>query len=204
MKLKHGLAATLAAFAFIFGCVGPQARAQGNFLVNGGFDTDASGWSASNISQFGGFEPAKGNPGGYYFLDAPSSSTDPATISQTVNSLTPGGVYVISGDYAYGAATSTAPSFGVSVNGTVLYSTTMSLDPNWHHFSVVFTADSSTAILTLSAPINGTSVPAAIDNISLVAVPEPSTLCMSVIAVALSTVIVQFRKRRLQVGSDRN
>jgi hypothetical protein len=75
--------------------------AQGNLVINGTFDTDASGWVTNNIGRDGGYYSGKGNPGGFYLLDnTPAPGVSP-TISQTVNGLNPGSEYIIFGSYVW-------------------------------------------------------------------------------------------------------
>jgi hypothetical protein len=155
--------------------------AQGNLIVNGGFDIDSSGWTLTNVAGNGGAGPGdKGNPGGMISLKSvtPSPATDP-TISQTVNSLTPGIVYVVSGDYEnmtqiHGGLV----SFGVAIDSVLFFQTSAPFDFNWHTFSFDYTATSSSALLSIAAEMNGTSVYYGIDNIAMYAVPEPSAGCL--------------------------
>jgi hypothetical protein len=170
----------LAAFAL---SLPPQlATAQGNLVVNGGFDTDASGWIATYIGANGGYQPSKGDPGGFFFLDnTPSPSTYP-TISQTINGLIPTDSYVVSGNYAYsdnyGSGSSTDPSFGVAINGIFLFEATIPTNADWQNFSFLYTATSASAVLSLSSQVNGTTISYLIDNISMYAVPEPGILSL--------------------------
>ena len=100
-----------------------------NLVVNGGFDTDTTGWTASN-NAFGGYRCCKGNPGGFCWLDAatPSATTDP-TLSQMVTGLVSGASYVVSGDYEKlidrGGGSPTGLSFGVAIDGVFLRSATV-------------------------------------------------------------------------------
>jgi len=187
----------LSAFAFLL--LPRLATAQGNLVVNGGFDSSAAGWALINGASW----PLLGNPGNAVGLDnlSPSPSTDP-TASQTINGLTPGFIYSISGDYQKqkdrGATTtpSTDNSFGVAIDGTFLFEAASStnIDVNWYNFNFLYTATSSSALLSLSSQINGTGVSYAIDNISMQAVPEPSSLCLIGIGGIVSAIF--FRNRR--------
>lgn len=166
--------------------IATQAHAQGNLVFNGGFDTDASGWTGGNLGLSAGYRPDKGNPGGFFVLDNanPSSSTDPI-ISQMITGLEFGNTYVISGSYQYGidrgGGSPTAPSFGVAIDGVSFFTTPMPslIDrPNWLNFSFFYAATSSTVTLSLSAQMNGTGVSYGIDNIVMSAVPEPSSFAL--------------------------
>jgi len=157
----------------------PQlANTQGNMVVNGGFDTDASGWLTNNIGRDGGFYSGKGDPGGYFLLDnVPSPSLYP-TISQVINNLIPGGKYTISGSYAYslglGDALSTNASFGVAIDGAFLFEAVAQQGSSWQNFSFIYTATAPSVTLGLSSQINNTQVSYLVDNIAMYAIPEPS------------------------------
>lgn len=153
----------------------PDWAAAQNFVLNGGFDTNAVGWTATNTENGGGYRSSKGNPGGFFHLDTqPSSTTDP-TISQQVNGLIPGVSYTVSGDYEKivdrGGGSPTALSFGVAIDGVFLYEAQQS-DFAWHTFTFVFVAASPSVSLSISAQRNGTGVSYGIDNIVLQ--PTPS------------------------------
>jgi hypothetical protein len=185
--------------AVVLSCFSQSANAQGNLVVNGGFDSSAAGWTLTNGASW----PLSGNPGNAVGLDnpSPSPSTDP-TASQTINSLTPEAIYIVSGDYQKqkdrGVTTtpSTDNSFGVAIDGTFLFEAASStnIDLTWYSFNFLYTATSSSALLSLSSQINGTGVSYAIDNISMQAVPEPSSLCLIGVGGIVSTML--FRNRR--------
>lgn len=182
MKPHLTLKTCIVSSALVFWLLPQRATAQGNLVVNGSFDTNASGWVITNTSGFG-YQSILGNPGGFVLLDniAPSPSTDP-TASQTINGLIPGAIYSISGDYEKqkdrGATVtpSTDNSFGVAMDGVFLFEAASStnLDLTWYSFNFLYTASSSSVLLSLSSQINGTGVSYGIDNISMIAVPEPT------------------------------
>ena len=151
------------------------AIAQGNLVVNGGFDTDASGWTTNGSSGY--CESLKGNPGGCFDLYG--------SISQTVNSLTPSFSYLVSGSYdVAGGTLGSTPSFGVAMNGVFLFEVTPP-DYAWHSFSFTYTANNSSVVLSLTAGVYGTSDVFRIDNISMGAVPEPSGLSLFGVGILL-------------------
>ena len=172
-------------------------EAQGNLVVNGGFDFNAAGWIITNVLG-SGYESTKGNPPGDVALDSlsPSLSTDP-TASQTITSLTPGTTYVVSGDYRNitdrGGGSPTDFSFGVSIDGVLLFEAAQQTPNNWRNFNFLYTATASSALLSLSAQINGTGVSYAIDNIAM-DVPEPSSLWLMGVGGIASAMF--FRNRR--------
>jgi len=153
-----------------------RSFAQGNMILNGNFDNDASAWTLSGAV----WEPAKGNPGGFVALGNGSTNTLNATASQTVSSLSPGIAYLLTGDYAkaFNPKGDTGISFGVAIDGAYLFSSADPNDFNWHRFSFTFAPTSPSAVLSLSAEINGTQVAWQIDNISMVAIPEPSAAAL--------------------------
>jgi len=168
------LAAEIFLTALALLCLAPSANAQGNMVVNGGFDTDASGWVLTNIGSGGGYHSSFGNPPGSVVLDYPSSPDVP-TASQEINGLTPGGLYIFSGQYrAIAGKDFTDNSFGVALDGVFLFEATAPGDSNWHDFNFDYTATSANALLGLSAQINGTGFSYGIDNIAIYAILEPS------------------------------
>ena len=154
------------------------ASAQGNLVVNGGFDADASGWMT--YSDSGYYDPLGGDPGGCFVLSS--------GINQAITGLVPGLNYVVSGSYKYSGTTE--GSLGVVVGYYIYLFDVAPNDNNWNSFNLLFTATSSSAYLglgpepiDLSLPIGQ---PFAIDNISMEAVPEPSIMslfCISVLFV---------------------
>lgn len=170
-----------------------RAKAQGNLVFNGGFNVNTAGWTLTNGASYAYI----GNPGLAVGLDneIPSPSINP-TASQTINSLTPATSYIVSGDFQKlkdrgGSAAN--PSFGVAIDGVFLFQAVAPSDANWHSFNFLYGATSSSALLSLSAQINGTATSYAIDNISIVAVPEPSTVAL---AIAGWSVLFYFRRGR--------
>ncbi len=151
------------------------AEGQGTLIVNGYFNTDASGWTTNAASGY--YELLKGDPGGCFTLYG--------SIGQTVDNLTPGSTYRIAGSYDVEAGgVGSTPSFGVTLNGILAYQVAP-LDYAWHNFSFNYTATSSTAVLDLIAGINGTGDDYRVDNISMATVPEPGALSLVGLGTAL-------------------
>ncbi len=171
-------------FVALLGAFTTETQAQGNLVSNGGFDTDAAGWTTNNLGLGAGYRSSKGNPGGFFVLDSsPLLVADP-TISQIITGLAIGNTYIISGNYQYnidrGGGSPTDASLGVAIDGVYLFTTAKPslIDlPKWLNFSFFYTATSTSAALSLSAQMNNTGVAYGIDNISMSPVPEPST-CM--------------------------
>ena len=178
MKLYTTLKTSIVLAASALSLIPQSATAQGNLVFNGGFDHDASGWTATNI-QVGvgyGYDPLKGNPGGCFWLwSGPSSSLTPV-ISQPINGLIPGSTYLVSGDYSVaGGSLGATPSFGVAIDGIYLFEVAPTIG-TWQSFSYSYTATDSSALLSLAAEMNGTHVAYRVDNIFMEGVPEPNSL----------------------------
>jgi hypothetical protein len=175
MKIYHTLKNCIV--LIILSLSWPQlSSGQGNLVVNGGFDVDASGWILTNGATFA--DPIKGDPGGWVGLDSssPSLTTDP-TISQSINGLLSGETYTVSGNFKKTINRNgiiTGLSFGVAVDGNFLFEAADPGNFNWQSFTFLYTATSSSALLSLSSQMNGTQVSYGIDNISMQVVPEPS------------------------------
>ena len=165
----------------ILSCFIESVAAQGNLVVNGGFDTDASGWTTDASSGY--YEPLKGDPAGCFTLYG--------SIRQTVNSLTPGFSYFVSGSYeieAYGIEG--APSLAVAMNGVSLDNIRPRNYP-WQSFSFIYTATSSSVVLSLT----GTSDVFRIDDIAMYAVPEPNSLCLMGVGGMMSALFFRHRRK---------
>ncbi|MFC6221992.1 FG-GAP-like repeat-containing protein [Hymenobacter artigasi] len=137
-------------------------------VVNGTFDTNATGWTAANVDGNGGYRSTGGNPGGMYILNDNGNSTTDPTLSQTVTGLTVGATYLLRGSYEnfYNSGAVGTPAFAVDLNGTQL-----STFPNpgvvWTPFSLRFTATATSHTLAFRGEIGTTDIDIAIDNISL-------------------------------------
>jgi hypothetical protein len=176
----------------ILSCFIQSVVAQGNLVVNGGFDTDASGWTLTNVGF--GYLPTGGNPPGCVDLDNPSSLYAP-TASQEINSLTPGTFYIVSGDYQSGGKGIANNSFGVALDGVYLFEANSPPTYNWYSFSFEYMATSTSALLSISAQLNGTDYPYAIDNIAVNAVPEPNSLCLMGVGGMMSALFFRHRRK---------
>jgi len=168
-----------------------SARAQGNLVVNGAFDSDFSGWMAYNCLWIG-----QGKPSGYVSLIMYPDA--PASLSQTIYGLTIGNTYIVSGDYSNGSSTS-YQNLEVSIDG-VPYVTVAGTgqELNWSTFNFSFIAGSATMTLDIVGSISTMKGYWFIDNISMVAVPEPGSLCLLGLGVA-GGLLFQRRKKGLQI-----
>jgi len=149
------------------------AIAQGNLVVNGGFN-GATGWVITNGAFY---QSIQGNPDGCVVLDSvsPSASTDPSA-TQTVTGLTPGAAYAVSGQYAIskdrGSGPYTNTSFGMTIGGSVMFEALAPTNMAWRTFAFSYTATSPTATITLSSQINGTGQSYYIDNVAVQPFPS--------------------------------
>jgi len=153
-----------------------SASAQGNLVVNGGFDTDASGWSITNINPYGfggGYRSDFGNPAGSVSLYNDNTSANAPTASQEIDSLTPGTTYIISGDYWSGGLMG-SNSLSVALDGITLFEEDVPVSSAWNTFSFDYTATSTSALLSLYTTTFGKAYGSYIDNIAMYATPEPS------------------------------
>lgn len=198
-RLAAQRASILAASILLF--LHHSAPAQGNLVFNGGFNTNAAGWTLSNGASW----PWGVNPSYAVGLDniSPSPFTDP-TASQTINGLIPGTTYIVSGDYLMGkdrgGGSPTDPSFGVAIDGTFLFQAVAPGNVNWPQFSFNYTASASSALLSLSSQINGTGVSYIIDNIAVQVIPEPHPAPMLLLGLMIIGV---FSRCRFKASSPR-
>ena len=124
-------------------------------FVNGGFDTDASGWAVHNCNEGNGFEAENGNPGGYVCLNEYGTCDVDPTVEQVVTGFIPGLTYTISGDYRTYVdwiGNQFAESFVVTVDSAVVGSWARSpVGTDWYPFSVDFVATGFTHLIGFSA-----------------------------------------------------
>lgn len=195
------LAGVLAAAALLLAA--PVAQA--SLITNGNFDVmvptigTGGGWTASSNDGNGGWRSTGGNTGGsndgYYIINdngaGASGATDPS-IAQTLNGLTIGATYLVTGDFTNrynccGASGSTALSFGVDLSpgGLLIQLANPGSYPNWYSFSTSFIATQTSHTIRFSAERNGSDVEYALDNIAVnQAVPEPGSLALAGLALA--------------------
>jgi hypothetical protein len=161
--------------AWLASSVHSQLITNGNFSTLVPRNSTGGGWTSSHIDGAGGHQPTGGNPGGNFILnDTGPLGSDP-TISQSVSGLTPGGSYLLTGDYAsvyssFGVATKL--SFAVDIDG--LNKTKLGrpgAEGVWGSFAVPFWAAASSALISFRAEIDGDDSSYRIDNIDLIGCP---------------------------------
>jgi len=158
-------------------------------------------WGPGNGSNNG--LPASSPAGGNYV--GADGAFQVGAISQTINGLTPGQYYAVSFDWA-GAQQSgfngvTTEDWLVSL-GSDTESTPILTDPNngftgWQQQTLGFTADSSSEVLSFLAQGTPDGEPpfSLLDNVSMVATPEPSPLVAMFVG-ALVLGAISFRRFR--------
>ena len=175
----------------LLSCFIQSVAAQGNLVVNGGFDTDASNWTITN-DDAGGYTSDFGNPPGSVSMFS-SGPTNAPTVSQEINSLSPGSLYDVSGNYMRGSVSGvTDNGFGVALDGIYLFETTAPMNYTWYSFSFDYTATSTSTLLSLSTLIGEKGSGYTIDNIAMDAVPEPSAISLVFLG---SGVLIYVRNR---------
>ena len=154
------------------------AVAATELVVNGGFDTDGSGWVYNNLGTDGGWRAGIGNPPGSFWLNhngGPVGGDPDPMLSQSL-ATSPGTSYTLSFEVAQYVINSGAPAFAVDIDGVQQASFT--LGPTWASHTLDFTAVSSSTLLSFRAEINGTDNDALLDNVSVMVVPEPRTYAL--------------------------
>lgn len=188
MKPHVTLKASMVLTVLALSCSSQSIMAQGNLVVNGGFDTDASGWTLTNGS---GYQSSFGNPPGSILLS--NDSINAPTASQEINSLTPETTYIVSGGYFSGGVNGNN-SLSVALDGIPLFETNAPANFTWNNFSFDYTAASPNALLSLSTPTHGKGYGLIIDNISMQVVPEPNSFCLIGVGGVMGAML--FRNRR--------
>ena len=116
-------------------------------LLNGGFDSDPSGWELHNFDPWSGWTADYGNPAGCVCLNEFGSCAVDPGVTQLLTGLIPGLPYTIDGEYRpfadpYGNPL--AESFVVTIDSVVVAS--FARGPNglgWSPFTATFTATAS-------------------------------------------------------------
>lgn len=182
-----------------------------NFLYTPG-TVDTTGAGASHLKLWG---PNDGSNNG--FTNSPTGGNFLASngvyqagpIQQIINGLVIGQSYLLSFDWAgaqqYNFSGVTTEGWQVSL-GSQTFTTNMITNVShgftgWRTQTFTFTATAATEVLSFLAkgtPPSGAPPFSLLDNVSLVAVPEPGTLWEMAIGALALVGVVMFRRRRLQ------
>jgi hypothetical protein len=191
----------LAIMAFASVVVANSARASFNLITDGDFSTPGQGVGGYTYAPTGSpwtFSPLIGGVSGSGITYIPSafentplniqagflqtaggsvSSTDPASISQ-VFSAPAAGSYDLSFMYAGRTYDGGTTTFKVSVDGSSVFTVTPLSGQNFTPESLIVTLANGnhTLAFTSTAPVIGYDETAFIGNVSLTAVPEPTTI----------------------------
>lgn len=170
-----------------------QAAVATPLITNGGFNTDASGWTLGGGSGCYSAWTANGNGTGAVVMNACGSADSDPTVSQTVSDLVIGHTYLLSWDQKLDSAYSGygyGKTFGIFLGadgGMPLYTNEI---PNttWQSLSTSFVATSTSQLITFAAELDQrttgvslrTDVSYQIDNVALkdTSVPEPASIAL--------------------------
>ena len=158
-------------------------------------------WDAANggTSTWNGLAAGSGN---FAALDG---DFETSAISQTINGLTVGKTYLLGFDYAFGQQTGfsgdTLQKLTASFGGLSATSSTFTVPSHgftgWQFVSGLVTATSSSETLSFLANGNLPVPPfALVSNVSLTAVPEPSTWALTILGFAGLGAALRVRRRQ--------
>jgi hypothetical protein len=182
MKLLNIATKLIASFA-VLACNCSSMMAQTNYIVNGTFSTGTTysvlGWTLGGGSSLNN---KNGDPTPCLDLGG--------TATQTISDLTIGGTYTISGNYYTTTSDSTTLMLEILIDGVAVaeYSGTAM---TWESFTYDYTATESSITLNFTR-IGGNAC--LIDNITMYAVPEPSTVAL----LALGLGAIGLARRKVQ------
>ncbi len=133
-------------------------------VVNGGFDTDDSGWETSVHSGWVSDLGCDGLPGSCFVN---SVINDVGWIQQSISGLTPSGVYRISGCYKTMFEWFGGPSFQAQIDGEVMFEGGFTRMDNWTPFEFDFVAAGADVMLRFESQVGGTDSDYVVDMIRL-------------------------------------
>ena len=174
---------------------GSARAADGEFVVNGAFDTDLAGWTVPDSGGCGNTTwVADGNPGGSAWINACGEAGSDPSIEQVLVGLIVGETYTLSGEYRSVVSSIGDPAkpdaFEIELDGTVILSLPRPtpVATAWTAFTVDFTATATSHTIAFYAERDGDDSDFAIDNVSVVGETEaPATASPSASAIVVPT-----------------
>ena len=126
-----------------------------------------------------------------------------ASISQEISGFSVGAEFLVGIDFNARDCCGGLPIASISINDVLIGSTTDLLpdpgtvspvggDTPWYHADVPFTANTETLTLTISSEVIGGDGTLVVDNISISAIPEPTSSLLALLGAGL----LVFRRRR--------
>jgi hypothetical protein len=177
VNMKKRLALTLAAAS---ACLLAALPAQGNLIVNEGFETGSlSPWTTIGAGAAGVFSfPAGIAHTGTYgvSLGAPLSPTPAGGISQTVVGLVAGQTYLLDFWARVALGDGNGVSLSVTLDGLPASIFSLSGATGYTEFTATFTPTAAGDLSFLAANTGTAATKVYLDDVSLTAVPEPSTM----------------------------
>ena len=168
------------------------------------------GPGASNYSNNGfTYDTLPGAGGNYIAADGDTIYND--AITQTVTGLTVGAQYLLSFDYAAaqenGNCCATTKSWQVSFGGSTFTAPTISTPAQgfapWRQVSTTFVATATSQLLSFLAVGGPTGAPpfSLLDNVSLSAVPEPTTWAVTFLGGVGLLMVLRYRNKRAETSA---
>ncbi|PWU21513.1 MAG: hypothetical protein C5B50_01585 [Verrucomicrobia bacterium] len=150
----------------------PASFQNGDFSTAVPSNGTGGGWTTSDlIGPPTGWQATGGNPGACFLLNEVGSQGQNPTISQTICCLSTGQCYKIRWQtkiQAYLSNPQGLPSFGVFVDGNLIYSYDGdSDDTSWHQYSASFVATNSCQTISFEAELDPTDVSYYLDNVTI-------------------------------------
>lgn len=140
-------------------------------FVNGGFDTDATGWTFVGNDGGGGYRASGGFPdGGFARINAAGACGSDPSVSQQLDGLGVGVSYTIGGVYrpfAPSFGSPSAESFVIRVGGAILLQLARGPQDEWTAFQTTFTASSTSALVEFLSEFGCDDSSYDLDNVSL-------------------------------------